>query len=57
MFNTMLKRIGFSKKKKKNVEKERDETLSSFLIVVINELKCIGVYIGLNTFINNFHIH
>ena len=46
-----------SQKKKKNVEKERDETLSSFLIVVINELKCIGVYIGLNTFINNFHIH
>ena len=36
---------------------KRRETLSSFLIVVINELKCIGVYIGLNTFINNFHIH
>ena len=56
MFNTMLKRIGFSKKKKKKMLKRR-ETLSSFLIVVINELKYIGVYIGLNTFINNFHIH
>ena len=55
MFNTMLKRIGFSKKKKKMLK--RRETLSSFLIVVINELKCIGVYIGLNTFINNFYIH
>ena len=47
---------GLVSQKKKKMLKRR-ETLSSFLIVVINELKCIGVYIGLNTFINNFHIH
>ena len=47
----------------------KGETLSFLLIVVItvqnkkekfvviNVLKCIGAYVGLNTFINNFHIH